>query len=266
MKGILGKKIGMTSVFSNSGLQIPVTLIEVPENIVSLVRTKDKDNYDALQLSVFDKKKSRQLKPEIGHFKKAKTTPKRFVKEIRNFTGFELGAKVDLSIFNVGELVDVTSVSKGKGFSGTIKRHNQAILAKSHGGGGGSKPVRLTGSIGDVSSNRVFKGMTMPGHMGNKQRTEQNLEIISINKDEKILLVKGSIPGPNKSFVVIKEAVKGLPSKTPFDLLNIKQIELKNELLEEAKKYSLNINTDMTVEEMKTKLEEAKAKESEGKK
>ena len=234
MKGILGRKIGMTSVFSNHGVQIPVTVIEVEPNVVTKVATEDKDGYTSLQLAIFDKKKSRITKPEAGHFKKANTAPKRFVKESRGIAGFELGQNVDASIFKIGELVDVTGTSKGKGFAGTIKRHNQSIGPKSHGGGGGSKPTRQTGSLGDVVSNRVFKGMTMPGHLGHVKRTVQNLEVVSI--DGNTLVVKGSIPGPNKSFVVIKEAVKGLPSVTPFELVNVKEMEKKNELLEEAKK------------------------------
>ncbi|MCP4353797.1 MAG: 50S ribosomal protein L3, partial [Desulfobacterales bacterium] len=166
MKGILGRKVGMTQLYSDHGKLIPVTVIEVKPNVVSKVLTEEHDGYAALQLGLEDKKASRQNKPETGHFKKANTTPKRFVKEIRGMEGFDLGATIDASIFTPGELVDVQGTSKGHGFSGAIKRHNQSIGPKSHGGGGGSQPQRQTGSLGDIAGNKVVKGMTMPGQFG----------------------------------------------------------------------------------------------------
>ena len=251
MKGILGRKVGMTSVFSEYGKNVPVTIIEAIPNIVTNVFTKEKHGYKALQLSVFDRRDKTVSKPLLGHFKKSKTGAKYFIKEIKDMIGFSHGAKVDLSIFNIGDLVDVTGTSKGKGFAGAIKRHNQSIGPKSHGGGGGSKPVRLTGSLGDVSSNRVFKGQTMPGQMGNVKRTTQNLEIVSIDLDNNVVLVKGSIPGPNKRFVIVKEAIKGLSSREAFKLVDVNKTQIKNELLEEAKKVGANVNTNMSVVEMK---------------
>lgn len=259
MKGILGKKIGMTQIYSNHGKSIPVTIIEIDKVIVSKVLTKETDGYDAVQLSTFDKKKSRINKPETGHFKKANTTPKRFVKEIRDMSGYNLGDEISISIFKSGDLVDVSGISKGKGFAGSIKRHNQKIGPKSHGGGGGSKPVRQTGSLGDISGNKVVKGMTMPGHMGNVKRTIQNLTVVNVNKKNNYILIKGSIPGPNKSFVIIKEAVKQLPNKEAIKLVNIQEEIEKNELLEEAKKYGAEINVDMSVEEMKNIIREKEA-------
>ncbi|WP_033160845.1 50S ribosomal protein L3 [[Mycoplasma] collis] len=220
MKGILGRKIGMTQVYSIHGQLIPVTVIEVKPNVVVQLFNQEKDGYTATQLGLEDKKQSRTNKPSIGHFKKANTTPKRFIKEIRNMEGHNIGDLIDASIFNVGDLVDISGTSKGKGFAGTIKRHNQTIGPKSHGGGGGSKPIRQTGSIGDISGNKVVKGMTMPGQMGNVKRTVQNLEIIDIDTKNNYILIKGSVPGANKSFIVIKEAIKKLASKTPVTLIN----------------------------------------------
>ncbi|MBN3534997.1 50S ribosomal protein L3 [Mycoplasma procyoni] len=261
MKGILGRKVGMTQIYSDTGMSIPVTVIEVKPNVVTQVFSKEHDGYDALQLGLEDKKASRQTKPEQGHFKKANTTPKRFVKEIRGMQGFELGQNVDSSIFSVGELVDVTGTSKGKGFAGTIKRHNQAIGPKSHGGGGGSQPIRQTGSLGDISGNKVVKGMTMPGQLGYVKRTVQNLEIVKIDLENNILLVKGSIPGPNKSFVVVKSAVKQLPAKEAVVLVDLKEALEKNHLFELAKKYNVELHMEMSLAEMKKLISEAEEKE-----
>ena len=252
MKGILGRKVGMTQLFSEHGRSIPVSVIEIKENIVTQVFNKEKDGYNAIQLSTGDKRDKVTTKPMMGHFKKAGTNGKYFIKEIKDMNGYKLGNSLDASIFSLGELVDVTGVSKGKGFQGNIKRHNQKIGPKSHGGGGGSQPTRQTGSIGDVVSNKVNKGMTMPGHMGAEQVTIQNLEIIFIDLENNSILVKGSIPGPRKGWVVIKEAIKGLPNKTPQKLVNVEEIKIKNHLLEKAKKCNVKVNTDMTITEMKT--------------
>lgn len=231
MKGILAKKIGMSQLFTTDGVAIPVSIIEVPENVVTKVITKEKNDYNAIQLAAFDKKESRFRKPEIGHFAKANTKPKKFVREFRDVQGFKLGQIVDVSIFSAGEFVDVIGTSKGKGFAGTIKRHNQAIGPRSHGGGGGSKPIRQTGSLGDISGNKVVKGMTMPGHLGHSRVTKQSLEIIKVDKENNLLIVKGSVPGPKKSFLMIKTASKKPFAKTPVSLFEIesKVQELKNE-------------------------------------
>lgn len=255
MKGILGKKLGMTQIYSDHGYSIPVTIISIEKNIVTRVLTKEINGYQAIQLSSFDKKEKHTSKAMINHFKKAKTTPKRFVKEIRNMEGFELGQEVKADIFKSGELVDITGISKGKGFAGTIKRHNQHIGPKSHGGGGGSKPVRQTGSLGDISGNKVVKGMTMPGHMGNVQRTIQNLLIVDVNTKEGYILVKGSIPGPNKGYVVIKQSVKNLSNKEEIKLVNFSEEIKKNELIEEAKKYGVEIDSEMTIEKMEEAID-----------
>ncbi|AAT27721.1 50S ribosomal protein L3 [[Mycoplasma] mobile] len=250
MKGILGQKIGMTQIYTAQGNKVPVTVIEVKPNVVTHKFENTKDGYVALQLGAFDQKERKFKKPEIGHFKKSNTTPKRFVKEIRNMDGYNLGDLVKADIFKSGELVDVTGISKGKGFAGTIKRHNQKIGPKSHGGGGGSKPVRQTGSIGDIAGNKVLKGMTMPGHLGNVQRTIQNLEVVKVDIKNNILLVKGSVPGPKNCFLIIKSAIKNLPSREAIELVNIKEAILKNQLLESAKKYGAEVSVDMKIHEM----------------
>lgn len=262
MKGILGKKVGMTQIYSDHGYSIPVTIIQIEKNIVTKVLTKEKNGYTALQLATSDKKEKHSSKALVNHFKKANTTPKRFVKEIRDMEGYKLGDEIKPSIFKSGELVDVTGISKGKGFAGTIKRWNQHIGPKSHGGGGGSQPVRQTGSLGDISGNKVFKGMTMPGHLGNVQRTVQNLVIVDVNERDHYILVKGSIPGPNKSFVIIKQSVKQLPNKEEIKLVNFKTEIEKNELLEESKKVGAEINADMSVAEMKEIVEIAQAQKA----
>lgn len=266
MKGILGRKVGMTQLFTEQGKSIAVSVVEVQPNIVTSVFTQEKDGYVGTQLATGDKRDKVTTKPMLGHFKKAKTNGKYFVKEIRHMEGHALGDKLDATIFTAGELVDVTGTSKGKGFQGNIKRHNQHIGPKSHGGGGGSQPTRQTGSLGDMVSNRVFKGMTMPGHMGHEQVTVQNLEVVAVDTTNNALLIRGSIPGPRKGFVVIKEAVKGLPTKDARKLVNVKEAQEKNALLDEAKKAGADVNTDMSLEEMKSAIKAAaEAKEAEEK-
>ncbi|RXS77754.1 50S ribosomal protein L3 [Geobacillus sp. PK12] len=195
MKGILGRKVGMTQIYTELGQRIPVTVVEVKPNVVTKVLTVEQNGYVATQLATVEKKAKRVNRPLAGQFIQAKTTPKQYIKEIRGMEGYELGQEVNASIFSAGELVDITGISKGKGFAGTIKRWNQHIGPKSHGGGGGSQPVRQTGSLGDISGNRVVKGMTMPGHLGSEKTTVQNLEIVKVDTVNNLLLVKGSIPG-----------------------------------------------------------------------
>ncbi|MFV8829659.1 50S ribosomal protein L3 [Alkalihalobacterium sp. APHAB7] len=205
-KGILGKKIGMTQVFADNGDVIPVTVIEVTPNIVLQKKTVENDGYEAIQLGFDDQKANRVIKPAKGHAEKANTAPKRFVKEIRNveLTAFEVGQEVKADAFNVGDVVDVTGISKGKGFQGAIKRHNQSRGPMSH----GSRYHRRPGSMGPVAPNRVFKGKALPGRMGGEQITVQNLEIVKVDTDRNLLLVKGNVPGAKKSYVTVKSAVK----------------------------------------------------------
>ncbi|MBX4209734.1 MAG: 50S ribosomal protein L3 [Mollicutes bacterium PWAP] len=257
MKGILGRKVGMTTIFEEHGKAMPVTVIEIQPNFVSAVFTKETHGYNAVQLAAFDYKNAN--KPALGHFKKSGTDAKRFIKEIRHMEGFTIGQKIDASIFTSGELVDVIGTSKGKGFAGAIKRHNQKIGPKSHGGGGGSKPVRLTGSLGDIAGNKVVKGMTMPGHMGAKSSTTQNLLVVTVDVKNNLIVVKGSVPGPKKGFVVVRAAVKALPSRESVKLVDVEETNKKNELLEEAKHFNAEVNTDMTISEMETIIIEAKS-------
>ncbi|AZG68730.1 50S ribosomal protein L3 [Mycoplasma struthionis] len=264
MKGILGRKVGMTQLFTADGKLVPVTVVEVKPNVVTKVLTSEKNGYVATQLSVEDKKKSQIKNPEINYFKQANTTPKRFVKEIRDMSGYNLGDTVDASLFKAGDLVDVTAISKGKGFAGTIKRWNQHIGPKSHGGGGGSQPIRQTGSLGDISGNRVWKGMTMPGHLGTEQVTVQNLEVVKEDTENNILIIKGSLPGAKGALVVVKSAKKSVKETTPIKLVNLKEALAKNEIFEHAKKYNLELNMEMSLKEMKAALDEAIAKSSEG--
>lgn len=216
MKGILGKKLGMLQVFLNNGQLVPVTIIEVQPNVVTQVKSKIKDKYDALQLAAFKLRVTLSNKPSIGHFKKAETQPKRFVKEIRNMQGFNHKDVINVSdIFTAGEFVDVQGKSKGKGFSGRIKRHNQSRGPMGHGSG----LHRQMGSTGSINANRVFKSQPMPGQMGNVKRTVANLEIIKVDKENNYLLVKGSVPGPKLGLLVIKQAVKKSVPKMPVSLV-----------------------------------------------
>ncbi|MDI4567501.1 MAG: 50S ribosomal protein L3 [Mycoplasma sp.] len=261
-KGILGIKIGMSQVFTTMGRSIPVTIIEAQPNVVTNVMTSSKNGYASLQLAVKDRREKTTSKPMLGIFKKANTTPKYFVKEIRDFNQeYKVGDKVTVDIFKSGEFVDVQSKSKGKGFAGAIKRHNQAIGPKSHGGGGGSKPIRQTGSSGDITGNRVYKGTTMPGRLGGKTTTIQNLEVIEAK--DNLILIKGAVPGPKRGFVVITSAKKKQKPKDSVELVNITEIVEKNHLLEEAKKFGASLDIKMTIEEMKQLIDEAKLKKQE---
>ena len=206
MKGILGRKIGMTQVFAKNGKLIPVTVIEVEPNVVSQIKTVETDGYNAIQLATVDKKEKRANKPETGHLKKANATPKRFLKEIRgvDVSNYTLGSELKADIFTEGEMVDVTGTSKGKGFQGVIKRHNQSRGPMGH----GSQYHRGVGSMGTLLPMRVLPGKKLPGHMGNEQVTVQNLEVISIDLENNVILIKGNVPGPKKSMVLIKSAIK----------------------------------------------------------
>ena len=206
MKGILGRKIGMTSVFATNGKITPVTVIEVEPNVVSQIKTKEKDGYEEIQLAAFDKREKLSNKPATGHLKKANTTPKRFLKEFRgvNISDYQLGQVIDASIFTVGEMVDVTGTSKGKGFQGVIKRWNQSRGPMGH----GSQYHRGVGSLGTLLPMRVIPGKKMPGHMGHEKVTIQNLEVINIDLENNVILIKGNVPGPKNSLVLIKSAVK----------------------------------------------------------
>ena len=206
MKGILGKKVGMTQVFTKNGKLIPVTVIEVEPNVVTQIKTVANDGYDAIQIATETIKENRTNKPAIGHTKKAGTEPKRFLREIRgvNVEDYTLGQVINVDIFEEGEMVDVSGISKGKGFQGVIKRHNQSRGPMGH----GSQYHRGVGSLGTMLPMHVLKGKKMPGQMGNVARTVQNLEIISVDTENSVILVKGNVPGPKQSLVMIRTAVK----------------------------------------------------------
>ena len=224
MKGILGRKLGMTQVFTEEGNLIPVTVVECEPNVVLQKKTKETDGYDALQLGLEDKKEARATKPEIGHAKKAGVGPKKFVKEIKadELMNTEVGQEVKVDIFSAGDIVDVTGVSKGKGYAGVVKRHNHHILRETHGTG----PVhRSVGSLATTGRNngRIEKNTPMPGHMGVETTTNQNLEVIKVDADANYMLIKGNVPGPKKGLVVVKTTVKKNKHVEPKVLLEKKE-------------------------------------------
>ena len=198
-KGILGKKVGMTQVFTENGELVPVTVVEVGSNVVLQVKTVENDGYEAVQLGFDDQREVNANKPAKGHAAKANTAPKRFVREIRDV---ELG-EIKADLFEAGDIVDVTGTSKGHGFQGNIKRWGQSRGPMAH----GSRYHRRPGSMG-VIINRVMKGKLLPGRMGGKRVTIQNLEIVKADTENGVLLIKGNVPGANKSFVTIKSTVK----------------------------------------------------------
>lgn len=231
MKGILGRKVGMTQVFTKDGALIPVTVIEVEPNVITQIKTVEKDGYDAVQLGIVDRKEKNANKPSIGHAKKANTSPKRFLKEIRgvNVNDYTLGSTVGADIFEVGEVVDVTGTSKGKGFQGVIKRHNQSRGPETH----GSRFHRRPGSMGSMRLMKVRKGKKLPGHMGNETVTIQNLKIVDINTEENYILVSGNVPGPKQSLVLIKENIKGR-KKEEIELISYEEETIVDEVVEEV--------------------------------
>ncbi|MEH7493066.1 50S ribosomal protein L3 [Neobacillus sp. 3P2-tot-E-2] len=205
-KGILGRKIGMTQVFAENGNLIPVTVVEAAQNVVLQKKSVESDGYEALQVGFEDKREKLANKPEKGHVAKANTAPKRFIREFSgvDVTGYEVGQEVKVDIFAAGDVVDVTGISKGKGFQGVIKRHGQSRGPMAH----GSRYHRRPGSMGPVAPNRVFKGKLLPGRMGGEQITVQNLEIVKVDVERNLLLIKGNVPGPKKALLKIKSAVK----------------------------------------------------------
>ena len=205
-KGILGRKLGMTQVFTKSGKLIPVTVIEVEPNVVTQIKTIENDGYEAVQLGFDTKREKLATKASVGITNKAKTTPKRFFKEIRDvdINEYSLGQEIKADIFAEGEIVDVTGTTKGKGFQGVIKRHGQSRGPMGH----GSHYHRRPGSMGTMRPMRVFKGKKLPGHMGTLTVTIQNLEIVSVDVENNVILVKGNVPGAKNSLVIIKTATK----------------------------------------------------------
>ena len=254
MKGILGRKVGMTQVFDKTGKLVPVTVIEVTPNVVTQIKTKENDGYEAIQLGFSDKREKLATKASLGHTKKANTTPKRFLKEIRgvNVNDYTLGQTIGVDIFEAGEIVDVTGTSKGKGFQGVIKRHNQSTGPMGH----GSQYHRGVGSLGTMLPMHVLKGKKMPGQMGNVQRTVQNLEIVSVDTENSVILVKGNVPGPKKSLVMIRTAVKNPEGKNEAADL-VSYIEVVETPVEETTEVASEVAVEETpVEEVSEEVVE----------
>ena len=206
MKGILGKKLGMTQIFTEEGIVVPVTVVEAGPNVVTQVKTVDKDGYNAIQVGFEDAKEKSLNKPQKGHLAAANVL-KKHLKEFRvdAVEEFTVGQEIKADLFAAGEKIDVTGTSKGKGFQGPIKRHGQSRGPESH----GSRYHRRPGSMGACSfPGRVFKNKKLAGHMGSVKVTVQNLEVVRVDADKNLILVKGAIPGPKGSMVTIKEAVK----------------------------------------------------------
>lgn len=208
-KAILGRKLGMTQIFTEEGQVVPVTVIEAGNNVVLQNKTVENDGYDAVQLGFGEMKEKNVTKPMKGHFDKAGVKPVRFIRELRlaSASEYKVGDTIGVDVFNAGDVVDVTGTSKGKGFAGTIKRHNFACGPMGH----GSKSHREPGSTGAMISGpggRVLKGKKLPGHMGHEKVTVQCLTVARVDADKKLILIKGAVPGPKKGFVVIKDTVK----------------------------------------------------------
>ena len=205
-KAILGKKIGMTQIFDEKGAAIPVTVVEAGPCTVVQVKTKDADGYEAIQLGFGEVKEKKLVRPVKGHFTKANVEPKKHLREFRlEEISYNVGDEIKADIFAAGETVDVTGTSKGKGFQGVIKRHGQSRGPMGH----GSMYHRRPGSMGSTSTpGRVFKGKKLPGHMGVETVTIQNLDVVKVDTDKNVLLVKGSVPGPKGAILKIKATVK----------------------------------------------------------
>lgn len=206
-KAIMGRKIGMTQIFNENGKIVPVTVIEAGPCVVIQKKTTEKDGYEAIRVGFADVKEKLLSKPVRGQFTKAGVAIKRYIKEFKldNASEYQVGQEIKVDIFEIGEKVDVTGTSKGKGFQGTIKRWNGHRGPMSH----GSKFHRSVGSMGGSSDpSRTFKNKKMPGHMGNVKTTVLNLEVVKIMPEKNVILIKGGVPGPNKGIVVIRNSVK----------------------------------------------------------
>jgi large subunit ribosomal protein L3 len=208
VKGIIGKKIAMTQIFSEDGKMIPVTMLEVGPCVIAQIKTSEKEGYNALQLGFGEVKPKKVKQAMKGHFDSAETEPRRHLAEIRveDTSPYEVGQEITAELFSKGDRVDVRATSKGKGFAGVIKRHNFRGGPGSH----GSHLHRAPGSIGQASTpSRVFKGTKLPGRMGNEKVTALNLEVVDVKPERNLLLVRGSIPGPNGGLLVVRESIKG---------------------------------------------------------
>ena len=206
-KAVVAKKLGMTQIFTEKGVLVPVTVLDVSPNVVVQVKTMENDGYEAIQVGFGELKEKQMTKPVGGHFKKANVVPKKFLREFRfeNATEYSVGSEIKADIFAEGDKVDVSGISKGKGFQGAIKRHGFSRGPMSH----GSKYHRHQGALSaGTSPGKVKKGRKLPGHMGNVKVTVQNLAVVRADAEKNILLVKGPVPGPKGTVVIVKESVK----------------------------------------------------------
>ena len=222
MKGILGRKLGMTQVFTEDGVMIPVTVVEATPNIVLQKKTVENDGYEAVQIGFEDVKEARATKASIGHAKKADTAPKRFVREVRDCElEVNVGDEVKVDIFAAGETVDVIGPSKGRGYNGTIVRNNAHQGPKSH---GGSKNIRHIGSLATngITSRqgKILKGTIMAGQEGGYRTTAQNLTVIKVDAEKNYLLIKGNVPGPKRGLVMVRTAKCSKGNKAPVTLVD----------------------------------------------
>ena len=245
MKGILGRKLGMTQVFTIEGQLIPVTVIEVKPNVVLQKKTKEVDGYEALQLGYEDVSEYRSNKPAIGHCKKANTSPKKYIREVKadELMNTEVGAELTADVFKAGDIVDVQGTSKGHGYNGTIVRNNAHQGPKTH---GGSKNIRHQGSLATNGRNNgvVNKGTAMPGQYGGYTTTNQNLEVIKVDAEEGYILVKGNVPGPKRGLVTIHTTVKPKKEVTAVELISYESASVEEEL----EKVEETINEELATE------------------
>jgi len=205
-KVILGIKVGMTQIFDEDGTAIPVSVVEAGPCTVLQKKTADSDGYNAVQVGFYNLKERKANKPTKGHLKKANVKPLRYIREFRvsNVDGYELGQDITADVFTAGDMVDVVGTSKGKGFAGGVKRHNFARGSMGH----GSKYHRRPGSLGAKGPARVFKGRKLPGRLGGERVTIQGLKVVKVYPERNLLLIRGSIPGPRRGLVIIKNSVK----------------------------------------------------------
>jgi large subunit ribosomal protein L3 len=220
MKGLLAKKLGMTQLFNQDGTTTAVTVLEAGPCKVLGLRTTDKDGYAAARIAFQTVKEDRLNQPRRGEFKKANLDPHRHVVEVRNYNGVEVGAELTADLFKAGELVDVTSTSKGKGFQGLVKRHKFSRGPESH----GSMNVRQPGAIGATDAARVFKGVRMSGQMGNERTTSRAYKVVRVDAERNLLMVMGGVPGAKGALVLVKESTKKVKPKGPAGKPNPRKV------------------------------------------
>lgn len=235
MKMLLGKKVGMTQVFLETGEVIPVTVVHVEENVVLENKTIEKDGYISTKVGFISVKDKVLNKPEKGYFTKINQEPKRYIREFRNVDGYNVGDKIDVNTFKAGDLIDVQATSKGHGFTGAIKKWNFKVGPLGHGAG---YPHRYQGSIsfgrGGSQAQRVMKGKKMSGHWGHETVTISNLLVVDIDTNKNLILIKGSVPGPKNSVVLMKTTSKKTKSVEPVKLISRKINEINNQPSESA--------------------------------